>query len=417
MAVTNVFQFVDWMTMEGLRLLTNSLEVTEHFETKYSKDFKQEFAIGGSERVPLAQQMLIRHGLGYTPQAIDRIYTTINFLPPFGVDFEWDDVQACLEMERGEERVKEEYIEPAMLQMRQEIDSQAALFAYQNSNNIVGVNGTDPTSLKMFNQARQIMIERAGWNEGERGCIIPPAINTSLVATAQGFLNPPKAISAQYQEGAIGRYAGTDWHESMSLFDHTAGTSTSPTVNSYTAGTVNGTGTLVVNCSSGDTFNVGDVYGIASVYPANPMTRRQTSGFQTQTVVVTTAVTSTGSTASLTVSPTLYGPGSQYQNVTALPLANAVLTLFPGTLSPNGTTGKQGLLINKGAFAIVSGRMVTPKAVEMASQNTDPDTGISLRFVRAWDPQQSKMTNRFDALIGFGALRPNNCSVRLLSAA
>jgi hypothetical protein len=43
-----------------------------------------------------------------------------------------------------------------------------------------------------------------------------------------------------------------------------------------------------------------------------------------------------------------------------------------------------------------------PKAVEKAEQTIDPDTGMAVRFVRAWDQNQSKMTNRFDMCIGFG---------------
>jgi len=415
---TNVFQFVDWLSMEGLRILVNSLEVTEHFETKYSQDFQQEFAIGGSERIPLPQQFTIRHGLGYNPQAIDRVYATANFLPPFGVDFEWDDVQAALEAERGMERFKEEYLEPAMAQMAQEIDSQAALFAYQNSNNIVGTLGSDPNSLKIFNQARQVLIENAGWSQGDKGCIIPPQVNTALVPTAQGLFNPPSAIAKQYQEGAIGRYGGADWHESMSLYDHTAG-------NFQGAVTVDGANqsgnSLLVHCTSGDVFNQGDVLGITGVYPVNPMTRRLTSKTSLAPYLVTATTTATGSTCTIPVSlggtTPVYGPGSQYQNVNALPGDTATVTLFPGTASPNGLVGKQGLLLNKGAFAIIGAKLQVPKAVEMAAQHRDPTTGIAVRFVRAWDPQQSKMTNRLDCLIGFGALRPNNCSVRILCAA
>jgi hypothetical protein len=313
--------------------------------------------------------------------------------------------------------VKEEYLMPAMAQMKQYIDSQAALFAYQNTNNIVGQLGTDPTSLSIFNQARQIMIEKAGWAQGDKGCIIPPGVNTSLVPTAAGLFNPPSAIAKQYQEGAIGRYAGADWHESMSLYDHTAGTWGG-------AVTIDGPGqsgnSLLLHCTNGDTFHKGDVLGLGGTYPVNPMTRRRTSTFQTATVQVTADTTATGNTVTVPVAmgggQPIYGPGSVYQNISDFPADNATVTLFPGTSSPNGKTGKQGLLINKGAFAIVGVKMVTPKAVEMASQSRDEESGIALRFVRAWDPQQSKMTNRFDALMGFGALRPNNCGVRILCA-
>lgn len=411
--MANVFQFVDWLTMEGLRLLTNKLEVSQAFNTDYNSEFTKDFAVGETVRVPLPQQFTIRDGLGYNPQAINRIYTTVTCNQIFGVDFEWDSAQAALQMERGQEKIKREYLEPAMDQIKQEIDSRCAQFAYQHTNNIVGVLGTDPTSLTIFNQARQRMIEKAGISQGNRYNCIPPSVNTSLVGTALGLFNPPDAISKQYKEGAIGRYSGADWYESMSLYDHTAGTwQGAVTVSSF----ADGSNSLVVNCTSGDTFKKGDVIGLASVYPVNPMTRRTTSTANTMTVVVTADVTATTTTATLTISPTLYGPGSQYQNVDALPQANAVCTLFPGTASPNGKVGKQGLYLNKGAFALVGVKLETPKAVEMASQNRDPESGIALRFIRMFDPQQSKMINRFDVLMGFGGLRPDNCSVRVLSA-
>jgi hypothetical protein len=236
-----------------------------------------------------------------------------------------------------------------------------------------------------------------------------------LTGTAQGLFNPPDAISKQYKEGAIGRYAGADWYESMSLYSHTAGTWQTPA--SVTVSGANQSGSsLLVNCTSGDTFKKGDVLGIGAVYPANPMTRRTTSTATTMQITVTADTTATGSTVTLPISPTLYGPGSQYQNISALPADAAPLTLFPGTSSPNGKSGTQGLIFNKGAFALVGVKLETPKAVEMASNSRDPETGIAIRFIRMFDPQQSKMINRFDVLMGFGQLRPDNCAVRLLCA-
>lgn len=414
--MANTFQFVDWLTMEGLRLLTNKLEVAKAFNTDYNDEFTKDFAVGETVRIPLPQQWTIRTGLGYNPQAINRIYTTVSCNQIFGVDFEWDSAQAALQMERGQDKIKREYLEPAMEQIKQEIDSRAALFAYQNTNNIVGALGTDPTSLSFVNQCRQILVQNAGWAQGGQKLLIPPSVNTSLVSANSGLFNPQDAIAKQYEDGYIGQYSGFKWNESMSLYDHTAGTWQTPA--SVTIDGPNQSGTsLLLNCTSGDTFKAGDVIGIGGVYPVNPMTRRVTSTQKTMTVVVTADTTATGSTVTVPISPTLYGPGSQYQNIDSFPADTAALTLFPGTSSPNGKAGKNALAMTKGAFALVGVKMETPKAVEMSSQNRDPETGIALRFVRMFDPQQSKMINRFDVLMGFGSLRPNNSSVRLLCAA
>lgn len=408
------FQFVDWLSMEGLRLLLNKLEVSQGFNTDFNSDYTKDFAVGETVRVPLPQQWTVRTGLGYNPQAVNRIYTTVTCDQIFGVDFEWDSAQAALQAERGQERIKTEYLTPAMDTIKQEIDSRCAQFAYQNTSNAVGVLGTDPTSLTVFNAARQRMIELGGISQGNRINCIPPSVNTSLVGTALGLFNPPEAIAKQYKEGAIGRYSGADWYESMSLYDHTAGTWAGAV--SVNTTMTSGTNTLIVTCTSGDTFKKGDIIGIASVYNTNPLTRRTSSTAATATFAVAADVTATATSATITLVDTVYGPGSQYQNVNRLPTAADVITLFPGTSSPNGKFGKQGLYFNKGAFALVGVKLETPKAVEMASQSRDPETGISVRFVRMFDPQQSKMINRFDVLMGFGQLRPRNCAVRVLSA-
>jgi hypothetical protein len=57
-----------------------------------------------------------------------------------------------------------------------------------------------------------------------------------------------------------------------------------------------------------------------------------------------------------------------------------------------------------------------PKAVEKAEQTIDPDSGMAIRFVRAWDQNQSKMTNRFDGCVGFGNLYQDNGVVALAGA-
>ena len=421
MASANNFQFVDWLSAEPLRLLLNMMEVSRGFNTGYSKEFEQDFAIGDSARIKLPQQYLIRTGLGYNPQPLNRIYTTVTCDQVFGIDFEYDSVQKALEMERPEAEISKEYLQPAVAQIKQELDSRCAQFAYQHANNIVGTLGTDPTSLSVFNQARQRLIEKAGWqNQDNKVCCIAPAINTALVPTALGLFNPPDAISKQYREGAIGRYAGVDWYESMSLYSHTAGTWQTPA--SVTVSGSNQSGTsLLVNCTSGDTFKKGDVIGLGAggagtIYPTNPMTRRQTNASNPMTVVVQADVTASASTATLTISPAIFGPGSQYQNVTALPGDTLLLVLFPGTTSPNGKTGTQSLIFGDGAYAIVGVKLETPKAVEMSSNTRDPKTGIAMRFTRTWDPQLSKFANRFDVLMGFGPLRPDNCAVRVLGA-
>jgi hypothetical protein len=413
--MANSFNVVDWMTMEGLRLLTNKLVCGGYANTDYNKEFTRDFAVGETVRIPLPWQPTIRTGLGYSPQAVNRIETTVTVDQVFGIDFEWDDVERALRVTRPDEALRDQVIKPCVETIRQEIDSRFAEFAYENANQAVGVLGTDPTSFDDSSAAaRQRLIELACPSGGDKGMIVPPSVVRTLKNASISYFNPQADISKQYREGSIGRADGFDWYESMSLHTHTAGTwASAVTVNTTIA---DGATSMIVNCTSGDTFKKGDIIGLAG-YATNPMTRRTTTTATPMTVTVAADVTASASTATISFYPALYGPGSNYQNVSALPAASDALTLFPGTANPNGKSGKQGLAIHRDAFALVGVKLYTPKAVEMASQQRDPETGISFRFVKAWDPIQSKLVHRFDVCLGFGRLRSNNCAVRVLGAA
>lgn len=411
----NTFLYTDWLAMEALRHLTNKLEVAQFFNTSYNSEFTKEFPIGETVRVPYPWRPSVREGLGYNPQSIERIYTTITIDQIFGIDFEWDSAEKALLMERGQERISDTYIKPSMIKLAQEIDSRCALYAYQHTSLATGVLGTDPTSFATFGAARQKLIEQSGWtSSGKRGVILPPSVNTSMVSASGTLFNPGDTVSKAFKEGYIGRNAGTDWYESMSLYSHTAGT-WAGVVEILTA-PVSGATTLSLTATTGDTFKKGDIINIAAVKPVNPSTKR-TYGSALKTFVIQADVTAAASAATVTILPAIYGPGSAYQNVDALPLAGADLTLFPGTTSPNGKVGTSSLVLTQDAFALVGVSLELPtQGAEIAVQKRDPESGLAVRFIRQFDPFQSKMINRFDVAMGLGSLYSDNSAVRILGA-
>jgi len=406
------YVFPDWVAEEALRLLINMLEVCQYFNTSDNKEFEKEFPVGEVIRKKLPQRFLIRDGLGYSPQPINRINTTVACNQIFGVDFEFDDFEEALLMERSKEEISEQYLKPAMEQIAQEMDTRAALFAYQNANNSVGVLGVDPNSATTFMQARQRLKNLAGATRGsDNAMIVPSSVYTALVPVLQALLNPSDEISEQYKEGSLGRLWNFDWYESESLFRHTAGTwAAGVTLTTASAGGTQ----LTITATAGDTFNVGDQIGIANVNLVNPMTRRFVSQVQKTFVVSSPLVAAGGGADLLNISPAIFLPGSQYQNVDATPAAGAALTLFPGTAAPNGKAGAQGLWLNKDAFAMVGLKLQSPKATELTSQARDKKTGIPIRFVRMYSPTEKKMTNSWDTLIGFGQYYADYCAGRVL---
>jgi hypothetical protein len=112
----------------------------------------------------------------------------------------------------------------------------------------------------------------------------------------------------------------------------------------------------------------------------------------------------TGGNDTIPIAPAIFGPGSQYQNVDALPGNAAALTFWPGTTTPSGLSGSISLALSKYAFAKAFGKFENPEKAEKAEMAVDEETGASVAFVRAWDQFNRKMTNRFDMCYGFGNL-------------
>jgi len=413
--MANSFLYVDWVTAEALRILVNQLKVAGYMNSDYNKEYTKDFAVGETVRVRYPQRYKTREGIAYDPVGLDERFTNVTVNQVFGVDFQYDSVEQALKMGRGMDYVRSQLLKPAMAAIANSIDRRAALFAYQNTNNIVGQLGVDPSSMTTIMQARQRMIELA-CPPGEKALIITPEINTSMVPALASLFNPNSNISKQYLEGHIGRLNGFEWFEDVNIYNHTAGTA-------VTALTVTGAGqsgsTLIVTGTAGQTLRKGDVISIDGVRQVNPQSRAVVGQVDKQ-FVITQDITLTAGPDTINIQPAIEGPaaypGGLYQNVDALPAGGAAITLFPGTVAPSGKTGSQNLALHRDAFAIVGVKMANPTAVEMASQQRDPQTGISVAFVRQFDAVQRRMINRFDVLMGFGVLYGDSCAVRVLGA-
>lgn len=399
--------------MDILRLLLNKLEIAEYFNRSWESDFEKEFAPGSSITVKFPQRFFTVDGMGYNPQGINRISTTISLDQWIQVAFEWDDYERAVKLERSEEELRENYLDPAAASLAQEFDSRCAKTAYQNTSMISGVLGTDPTSVATFYTARQRLKEQA-CPPGKRCMQISSSMMNSLGQNITTIFHPADEITKAWKEGAIGKLAGFDFYESNSLYSHTAGTWQS----TVSVNGANQSGTsLTITATAGDTFKTGDKFSIASVNFVNPMTRRIAGKATNKTFTITQDLTAVGGgTDVINFLPAIYGPGSQYQNVDALPGNTAALTLWPGTSSPNGKVGTVGLALSRFAFALVGAKLYVPKAVESAGQAQDPDSKIAIRKVKAWDPVRSMEINRMDSLMGTGALYQDNGACCVLGA-
>ena len=412
--MANNFLNTTWVSLQVLRLLLNKLIVAEYFNRSWQKDFKQEFAPGSQITVKFPQRFTVSDGMSYDPQGINRLQTPVNLDQWMQVAFEWDDYEDAVKLERSESELTAQYFEPAAAALAQECDSRCAKWAYQNVSMLQGALGTDPTTVATYYGARQRLEENAAGVLGKRAMLVSSSMMTSLGSNITNIFNPASEIEKQWKEGVIGQLSTFMFYESQSLWSHTAGTwAAAVTVNG-----ANQSGTsITVNATAGDTFKQGDKISFLNVNLVNPMTRRIPGKAANKVFTITSPLTAVGGgTDVLNIMPPIFGPGSQYQNVDALPVDTAALTLWPGTTSPNGKVGTVGLGLTRQAFAIVGAKLYVPTSAEKAGTAQDPDTGLSVRKVKAWDPVRSVQVNRMDSLFGLGNLYQDNGAIAVAGA-
>lgn len=406
----NSFVFTDWVAMECLRLLTNMLAMTGYANWGYEKEFKREFAPGDTVRVKYPQLWTVTDGFDYDPQAISRINTTITLDQPMQIGFEWDSLDEALKLERSEQEIRKNYLEPAMRKMASEAETRFSRFVFFNTNNVTGAIGTTPSSLQTFLGATTRMLENGGMDVSNRyGMFVSPEMQEGAVAASQAIFNPGDEISRGFKRGYIGQYADADWFTNLNLVTHTTGVIATQASVTFASGSGS---SIVLNCTTGDTFNAGDIINIAAVNNVNPMTLTSTNRLK-QFKVMQNA-TGAASTVTLSIYPSLIGPGSPYQNIDALPLANAAVTFWPGTTITNGAakTGVLGVALNDYAYFMAGAKLMMPKgsSVEIAEQRQDPETGLAVAFIRQFDGRSRSMINRMDMLIGFGNAYGDRCA-------
>jgi hypothetical protein len=418
MAAPNSFDYTDFLARETLRKVTNKLVISEAFNTSYNKNFTKSFATGAVVRVPYPVQFVpgTRNDLGYEPQPVIDRATDVRIDQMAKVHIGYDVLQRALETRHFEEALTEDIIDPATNTMYQDIEDRCSKYAYVHAGTVIGVLGTNPTTFdQVFGAARKRLVD-LGDRSGGRKMILNTSIGRALTAAELPLFAPMGEISHAFKEGAIGRAQTFDTYESASLYTHTSGAwagvvevTTAPTVN---ADLGTGITSMALTQTSGDTYVVGDKINFAAVKEVNNATRRSTGRLRDFTILTQTLNTATTST--ITFSPPMFGPGSPYQNVDALPLAGADLALWPGTnASGSAATAKTGtisLALPKDAFALVGVKLSLPPSGGKFRSSTkrDPVSGLAVSFVQDFDTRLMENIIRFDCPFGFGEFYSGN---------
>ena len=392
--MSNSILTIDMITRKALEILENNLVITRNVNRQYDDSFAVEGAkIGSTLRIRLPDRALVTDGAALQVQDDNEQYTTLTVASQKHIGVNFTSAELTMQLDDFAERV----LKPRISQLASSIDADVAN-AYKNIYQSVGSPGTTPSTSLVLLQAQQKLNEAAAVMS-PRYATVNPAANAGLVEGMKGLFNPTDTISKQFRNGMMGMgvLGFEEINMSQSIKQHTTGDwGTSITVTS--AVSTQGSTTLGISFTgSSKTWNVGDVFTVASVYSVNPQTRESTGSLQQ---FVVTAAASGSSTATLTVSPAMYTSTNALATIDAFPAASAVVTMLGSASSQYA----QNLVYHKDAITFATADLLLPQGVDMASRQVH--NGISMRVVRQYDINNDRLPCRIDVLYGYSAIRP-----------
>jgi len=394
--MANSILTIDMITRKSLEILENNLVLSRNVNRQYDDSFAVEGAkIGSTLRIRLPDRALVTDGAALQVQDDNEQYTTLTVANQKHIGVNFTSAELTMQLDDFAERV----LKPRVSQLASSVDADVAS-VFKNIYNSVGTPGTTPATSLVLLQANQKLNEFATPMD-QRYATVNPAANAGLVEGLKGLFNPTGTISRQFKSGMMGEgILGLDEiNMSQSIASYTTGvTPTAPIVATTVA--AQGSTSLSISFTSGSpTFNVGDVFTIAGVFAVNPQTRQSTGSLQ-QFVVTSPVTVSSGTTATLSISPAIYTPANALATVDSFPASSAALTFLGGS----ATAYPQNLIYHKDAITLATADLLLPQGVDMASRQVH--NGISLRIVRQYDINNDRLPCRIDVLYGFGAIRP-----------
>jgi hypothetical protein len=396
--MSNSILTIDMITRKSLEILENNLVLTRNVNRQYDDSFAVDGAkIGSTLRIRLPDRALVTDGAALQVQDDNEQYTTLTVASQKHIGVNFTSAELTMQLDDFADRV----LKPRISQLASSIDADVAN-AYKSIYSAVGTPGTTPATSLVMLQAQQKLNEYAV-PMNERFLTCNPAANAQLVEGMKGFFNPTSTISKQFASGMMGTgVLGYDEvNMSQSILNHTTGTRTATAATLTISGTTStqGATTLSIAGDTGSaTFKQGDIFTIANVYSVNPQTRQSTGSLQ-QFVVTADATASSGTWASISVSPAIYTSSNALATVDAFPVNGAAVTV----LGAASTQYAQNLVYQKNAITFATADLLLPQGVDMASRQVH--NGISMRIVRQYDINNDRMPCRIDVLYGYSVIR------------
>ena len=394
------------ITNEALMVLENELTFTSEVDRNYDDQFAVVGGkIGNTVNVRKPGRFIGTTGPALNVEDFNETSVPVTLSTQFHVDTQFTTQDLALSLDMFSDRV----LKPAVAAIANKIDRDGTLQAANNTANIVGVAGTPPTGLITYLTAAAYLDSEGAPRDGRRSCVVEPFTSATIVDSLKGLFVPQEAIGEQYRKGLMGRdSAGMNWKMDQNIVSHTfgnfSGTATVATTTAtgfLTSGWASSS-TITLTLTNGVSLNQGDTFTIAGVYAVNPQNRQAYGSNKLRNFVVNTAVSGSGGTISVNVSPAVITAG-QFQNVS---IPSALSTATVNFFNQSGTVSPQNIIMHRNAFTLAVADLELPEGVHFAGRASDKEIGLSMRVVRQYTINNDSIPTRLDVLYGWANLYP-----------
>lgn len=372
------------ITNEALMVLENELTFTSEVDRNYDDQFAVVGGkIGNTVNVRKPGRFIGTTGPALNVEDFNETSVPVTLSTQFHVDTQFTTQDLALSLDMFSDRV----LKPAVAAIANKIDRDGTLQAANNTANIVGVAGTPPTGLITYLTAAAYLDSEGAPRDGRRSCIVEPFTSATIVDSLKGLFVPQEAIGEQYRKGLMGRdSAGMNWKMDQNIVSHTFGSfsgsatvSTTAAAGFLTSGWASSS-TITLTLTNGVSLNQGDTFTIAGVYAVNPQNRQAYGSNKLRNFVVNTAVSGSGGTISVNVSPAIITAG-QFQNVSIPTVSTTAAVSF---FNQSGTVSPQNIIMHRNAFTLAVADLELPEGVHFAGRASDKEIGLSMRVVRQY---------------------------------
>lgn len=388
--MANTLLTSDIITREAQRILHQKLNFIGRVNRSYDGSFAKSGAkIGDTLRIRLPTQYSVTDGATIVAQDSVQENTSLTVNNRKHVAMDFSDEELTLDLDNFSQL----HLEPAMAVLAANVESDMLQNVYKNVYNQINNVGSDMT-YKLVSQGRQKLVDNLCPMDNTITACFNTEDTVDLDDALKGLYNPQTTLSEQYRTGMLGQKSNFTFYENTMMPRHATGTDDG--TGDYLANSVAAqTGSTAIIDTGTGTLNVGDVFTWAGVYRVHPETKVDTG--KLQQFVVTAPVGASGTSVSF--SPEIIASGPR-QNVTNGIANNSALTKVGGASAAHDIS----LGFHRDAFAFATADLVLPSGMDMASRKVQD--GLSLRFVRGFDINNSTFVSRFDILYGYKTIRP-----------